>query len=303
MILVIGGTGTTGKALLHRLVALGVPARALVRPGSPNRAPVDGIDYVLGDAADPTSLRGAMTGVEQLFLAMGNGPRQQDIELGITAAAAAAGVEHIVKVSAPVVGPDVPVAISRTHFAVEQAIEASGVPHTFLRPYAFMQNLLNHAATIRATGVFFGATGDSPVNMVDARDIADVAAVALTQPEHRGTPLVLTGPEAVSYPEVATRLSQAGRPVRYIDQSPDKLRGGLRRADLPDWLVEHILEIQALTVACPETPNSTVPDVTGHPHRRLDDFLREHATAFTPPRWTAPAPVGWLMTAVLGSRR
>lgn len=298
MILVIGGTGTTGSALLRRLAELGVPARALVRPRPPSSLrlaptppPVPGIDYVTGDAAVPASLRAALAGVRQVFVAMGNGPDQKQTELGILDAAVAAGVEHLVKVSAPVVAADAPVAVARLHHAVEQAVIASGVGYTFLRPYAFMQNLLRLAPVIRHTGTFAATTGRAPLNMVDARDIADVAAVVLTRPETRGRAHVLTGPEAVSHPEVARRITALGRPTRYLDRTPARLRLDMEHDGLPPWLVDHVLEIQALALTHPETPNTTVAELTGHAPRNLDAFLREHAAAFLPAAQSAtPRP-------------
>jgi uncharacterized protein YbjT (DUF2867 family) len=292
VILVIGGTGTTGRAVLEALPAAHLPFRALVRPGSEVRLPA-GTAAVQGDAGDAAGLRRALGGVDQVFLAMANGPRQEGLELGIVRAAAAAGVGHLVKVSAPVVGPDVPVAVARMHDRVERAALAagaeSGMTCTFLRPYAFQQNLLSHAATIRTLGVFFGITGDTPLNMVDARDVADVAVTVMQRPGHRGQPLTLTGPEAVSYPEVARRLSLLARRVRYVDQSPEQLRHGLRqRAGLPGWLADHIVEIQELALAVPEVPSDSVARITGRAPRRLDDFLRENVRDLCPPRRALP---------------
>ncbi len=276
MIIVIGGTGTVGSALLPRLVARRVPVTALVRTGPAE--PVPGVRYVVGDAGDPASLRAALTGVDQVFLAMGNGPRQRGLELGVVDAAARAGVEHLVKLSAPAADT---VAVARIHREVERAVVAAGLEHTFLRPYAFHQNLLRLAPMIGHTGMFTGTTGDHPLNMVDARDVADVAAVALTSRSTRGQALVLTGPEAISYPEVADLLTALGRPTRYLDLPPDRMRSELDRMGQPGWLVEHLLEIQALTRTHRETPTPTVRAVTGHEPRRLVDFLGEHLLAFT----------------------
>ena len=307
MILVIGGTGTTGHALLQRLAALGVPARALVRPAGPfgpvPAAPdpvtpprprpdltrLPGVEPVPGDVDDPAALATALEGVSRVFLAMGNGPRQLDRELAVVRAAATAGVDRLVKVSAPVVGPDVPVAVARVHHAVERAVVGTGLGHTFLRPYAFQQNLLASAGRIAATGSFTGTSGDTPMNMVDVRDVADVAAVALTDARPHGEALVLTGPEAVSLPEVARRLTRLGRPTRHRTVTAAAYRDELRGGGLPAWLVEHLVEIQALAVGRPERPDDTVERVTGRAARRLDDFLIEHLPLFGGPI-VAPRP-------------
>lgn len=291
MILVVGATGTTGRLVLHRLVDRGADVRVLLRPAAlattgRDLARLPRTHVVAGDATDPRSLTAAMQGVERVFLAMGNGPGQLDRELAVVRAAARARVVHLVKVSAPVVGPDVPVAIARMHHDIEQAVLATGMEYTFLRPFAFLQNLLNSAPTIRMAGFFCGITGDTPMNMVDARDIADVAVVALTTGRGRG-PLVLTGVETVSYPEVARRLTALGRPTRFMALPPGEYRRSLQRAGLPPWLVEHLEEIHTLSVVRPERPTATVADLTGHPPRTLDAFLAEHlATDFaTPHGW------------------
>ncbi|MFF4322931.1 NmrA family NAD(P)-binding protein [Streptomyces sp. NPDC001568] len=282
----MGATGATGNALLHSLLARGIPVRALTRtPHLPvlglsgaHRPPVD-VRYA--DAADPQSLRAAFKGADQLFLAMANSPEQVELETRVIDVAADTGIGHVVKVSAPAAEPESPVAVSRGHHAVEEHLRARSLPHTVLRPYAFMQNLLRLAPTI-GQGLILGTTGDAPCNHVDCRDIADVAAAALTRPEIAGGVHTLTGSEAVSYPDIARRLSiLTGRRIRYVDLSPDELRDHLaHRARMPDWLAEHVTEIQRLAVARPETPTSTVGDILGRPPRTLDAFLAEHRARF-----------------------
>ena len=290
MILVIGATGTTGSALLQLLAETDTPARALVRPvaiTSGQRPPpivAPSIEHVRGDASDSASLRRVLCDVTKLYLAMGNGPQQREIELLVVQEAKRAGVEHIVKLSAPIVGPTVPVAIARMHFEVEQAIEVSGMDYTHLRPFAFMQNLFSLLPTIHKFGLFFGRCGDAPLNFVDARDIAAVAMHALTKPGSEGRAYQLTGPDAMSYRDVANRISALGRPVTYVDQSPEKFRAGLERAKHPAWLVAHLLEIQELTLAQPESPTSTVADLLGRQPRSLNAFLTENRDRFLGPR-------------------
>ncbi|MFG2714111.1 SDR family oxidoreductase [Streptomyces goshikiensis] len=286
MIVVMGATGATGNALLHSLLTLGTPIRALTR--TPHR-PIPGItgshqppvEVQYADATDPHSLRAAFKGACQLFLAMANSPAQVELETRVIDIAAHAGIGHIVKISAPAAEPDSPVAISRGHHAVEEHLRASGLTHTILRPYAFMQNLLRLAPTV-AQGVILGTTGDAPCNYIDCRDIGDVAAAALTRPDIAGGTYTVTGPEAVSYPELASRLTTlTGNQIRYVNLTPDELRGNLiHNARMPTWLADHVTEIQQLAIARPETPTATVIDILGRPPRTLDAFLREHQAHF-----------------------
>ncbi|MFJ6795051.1 NmrA family NAD(P)-binding protein [Streptomyces sp. NPDC091268] len=287
----MGATGATGNALLHSLLALDVPVRALTRtPHKPlpgvtgplGAAPGTRLEVQYADAADPRSLLRALEGADQLFLAMANGPAQVELETRVIDAAARAGVVHIVKVSAPAAEADSPVAVSRGHHAVEAHLRRCGLTHTTLRPYAFMQNLLRLAPAVAAQGVILGSTGDVPWNHVDCRDIGDVAAAALTRPDVAGGTYTLTGSEAVSYPDLAARLTTlTGRPVRYVDLAPAELRDTLvRHANMPAWLADHVTEIQQLALSRPEPPTTTVSDLLGRPPRTLDAFLREHRARF-----------------------
>ncbi|MFD8791894.1 NmrA family NAD(P)-binding protein [Streptomyces vinaceus] len=282
----MGSTGATGNALLQSLLTLGTPVRALTR--TPHE-PIPGIagarqtpvEVRYADATDPHSLTAAFKDAGQLFLAMANSPAQVELETRVIDIAAHAGIGHIVKVSAPAAEPDSPVAVSRGHHAVEEHLRASGLTHTILRPYAFMQNLLRLAPSV-AQGVILGTTGDAPFNYIDCRDIGDVAAAALTSPGIAGGTYTLTGPEAVSYPELASRLTAlTGHRIRYVNLTPNELRDDLiHRAHMPTWLADHVTEIQQLAVARPETPTTAVTDILGRPPRTLDAFLDEHHTRF-----------------------
>ncbi|MFE3200550.1 NmrA family NAD(P)-binding protein [Embleya sp. NPDC055664] len=287
MIVVMGATGTTGSALLHRLVALGVPSRALSRDpdalrdrlGGPARALVE----VRGaDAADPDSLRKAFDGASQLFLAMANSPAQVAHETCAISVAAAAGIRHVVKLSAPEATSDSPVAVSRGHHTIEQALRDTGLPHTVLRPYAFMQKLLTLAPSIAAEGVFLGSMGNAPCNYVDCRDIADVAAEILTRPDLAGHTYTLTGDRTYTNPELADLFRRTlGRPIRYIDLPTEAMHTTLTTtAGLPGWLADHIVEIQQLAITHPESPTRTVETLLNRPPRTLESFLTENAHHF-----------------------
>ncbi|MFJ6756285.1 NmrA family NAD(P)-binding protein [Streptomyces sp. NPDC091273] len=282
----MGATGATGNALLHSLLALGAPVRALTR--SPHK-PIPGVtgahrpplEVRYADAADPHSLRTAFEGAGQLFLAMANSPAQVELETRVIDIAADSGIEHVVKISAPAAEPGSPVAVSRGHHAVEEHLRTLGMNHTVLYPYAFMQNLLRLAPAV-AQGAILGAMGEAPCNYIDCRDIGDVAAAALTRPDLAGGAYTLTGPEAVSHPELARRLGiLTGHQVRYVNLAPDELRDHLvHHARMPAWLADHVTEIQQLAVARPETPTGTVSDILGRPPRTLDAFLHENRDHF-----------------------
>ncbi|AYF73810.1 SDR family NAD(P)-dependent oxidoreductase [Nocardia yunnanensis] len=288
MIVIMGATGATGNALLRRLAGSGVPCRALSREPDQLREKafaLAGVDVRHADATDADSLRAAFSGATQLFLTMVNRPDQVELETRAIDIAAECGIGHVVKLSAPTAAPDSPVAIARWHFAIEEVLRNSGMAHTILRPYAFMQKLLSLAPSIAAHRVISGTLGAAACNFIDCRDIADVAAAALTRREIAGGTYTLTGSRTYSYAQLAGQLTGLlGVPIRYVDLSPSDFRAELvERSGLPDWLADHIVEIQQLAVAQPERPTDTVARVLGRPPRTLESFLSEHLDAFTQP--------------------
>lgn len=283
----MGASGATGGATLRRLAALGAPSRALSRDPARLAAELDDrtlarTETLAADAADPDSLRAAFRGAHQLFLTMANGPHQVRHELNAVGAAVAAGVEHIVKVSAPAAEADSPVAVSRGHHLIEERLRSCGVRTTILRPYAFMQKLLLLAPGIAAAGVVHGAMGGARCNYVDARDIGDLAAEVLTRPELGGDTYPLTGGRAYSHPELTALLGELlGRPVRYLDLAPAELHAHLTGwAGMPDWLATHVVEIQQLAVVRKESPDDTFTRLVGRAPRTLEAFLGEHLHRF-----------------------
>ncbi|WP_279580944.1 SDR family oxidoreductase [Fodinicola feengrottensis] len=170
MILVTGAGGTVGSALLDELSALGhQPRRAFHSPAKTALASADGLDAVTIDFGQPDTLPAAMAGVQTVFLLGTSGPSQPEHEGNMVAAARAAGVRRIVKLSAWRADEDL-TPIGRFHHASEQAVRTSGLAWTFLRPNFYLQNFTRRlAASIRDTGGFAQLASDAPIAFVDAR--------------------------------------------------------------------------------------------------------------------------------------
>jgi uncharacterized protein YbjT (DUF2867 family) len=145
-----------------------------------------------------------------------------------------------------------------------------------------MQNLLRSAAVIAAQGVLVAAMQTGKIAMVDARDVAAVAVAALTSDGHVGKTYTITGPEALSFQEVAQKLAAAtGRPVTYQDVPLATVQQEMEATGLPAWLVEVRLEFaMALRDGCAAVVTDTVQAVTGQPPRTFDAFAREHTALF-----------------------
>jgi len=282
MVFVTGGTGAVGSELLRLLSQAGVATRALTR--NPQKAPaLPGITWVGGDLAKPETLTLAFEGAQKLFLLTSYYEDMVTLQHNAIAAARAAGVTHVVKVSAFAASDHSRAPIGRWHYQVEKELEESGLGWTILRPHHFMQNLLAQAEYIVKDGVVYSASGDGKIPYIDPRDIAAVAFVTLTQPGHLGKKYVLTGGEAISYRQAAEIIGATiGKPVRFVDESPDQARARRVREGLPPAVIESALAISAYQRAGGKTVTitNTIADLTGRPPRTVRDFVREHAAAF-----------------------
>jgi uncharacterized protein YbjT (DUF2867 family) len=272
MILVTGAAGTVGSGVVRGLRELG----AEFRVGYRNRRP-EGVAGVPIDLDRPESLGPALAGADTVFLLS----NQVSPELHLVTAARAAGVRRIVKLSVWD-APGRAFEFARWHADVEEAIQASGLDWTFLRPTGFMQNVVNHmGATIKGQGAIFQPAADARIAHVDARDVAAVAVAALTQPGHAGRAYTLSGPEALSYGQVADALSVAlGRPIRYVPISDEEYRQGAIGAGIPEAYVEALLDLaRYYRTGASERVTRDVEAVTGRAATRFDRFVTDYVTA------------------------
>ena len=282
MIVVTGATGHIGNELVRLLSEKNVSVRALTR--NPRRArPMRGVDWTKGDLADADSLRDLFRGASRMFLLTSNSEDMRILQVNAIAAARAAGVGHVVKGSALGASDHSKSPIGRAHYDVEKALQESGIAWTILRPHVFMQNFLDIAPTIAREGRIRAASGDGKIPFIDARDIAAVAAAALTAPGHEGKKYVLTGPEALGYGDVARIIGKAvGRPVEYVAESPEEARERLVRAGAPLWAIDSMLALSAYQRAGGPTAeiSKTVEEILGRPPRTFARFVQDYASVF-----------------------
>jgi uncharacterized protein YbjT (DUF2867 family) len=282
MILVFGATGHIGGELISILSSEGVSTLAVTRAPSSER-PLHGIRWAKADLAEPASIDSLLRGVKTMFLLTGNGVDLAAHQITAIRAATKAGVEYVVKLSALGASAHSKSPIGRAHYAAEQELIASGMRWVILRPHVFMQNLFDQIPTIVREGRIFAASGDGQIPFVDTRDIAAVAAVTLTHSGHEGKKYVLTGPEALSYFDVAQILSEVvGRPIVYAALSLEEARERMTRAGDPPWAIEGLMALAAYQRAGGPTAivYDTVRQVLGRPPRSLAEFARDHAQMF-----------------------
>jgi uncharacterized protein YbjT (DUF2867 family) len=206
---------------------------------------------------------------------------QSEFEQAFLESAKEAGVKHIVKLSMIGASPEAPLRFARTHGTVETALKASGMTWTLLRPTGFMQNTLAWGPRV-LDGTFYSPVPDASFSIVDARDVAEVAAVALTEEGHENKAYGLSGPEAVSYREQARRLfAAAGREITVEEIAVETLKRELVRAGVPPWNAEGLSELFELYAGGgAQMVTSGVKDTLAREPRNLDDFAKDHVEAF-----------------------
>src|SRR5256886_1453486 len=277
-VLVTGATGTIGRDVTKQLARKGAAVRAGVRDQAKARKQF-GVDIALAtfDFEDAASFPSALIGVEKVFLLPPLMPNQVEVTNAFVDAAKRASVRHIVKLSAIGADTSPPYTFGKWHAANEQHIRESRLAFTFLRPNSFMQNFITYFQP--RDGTIYLPWGNGKASFVDARDIAAVAAEALTSDGHEGKIYTLTGPAALGIAEVASILSQtAGREINYVDVPESAACAGMLQAGLPRWQVDALMELHAANKQNRwSTVTSDIEKVTAKPATSFAQFARDHA--------------------------
>jgi uncharacterized protein YbjT (DUF2867 family) len=280
MILVTGATGNVGFELVKKLAAGGHRVRAFVRSRSRAQSiAFPGVEFAKGDFTNPATFPSALAGVERLFLLIPSSAEVEPQQRNFVDMARLNKVKHIVKLSQLGADAHSPARFRRYHGLVENHIRKSGVPYTFLRPNLFMQGLLNFRPTISSQCALYAPAGNAKVSVVDARDIASVAARTLTESGHEGKAYDITGPEPLTHTQMAHQLSYALRkPVKFIDVPPHAMREVLLGSGMAAWQADGLVEnYEHCRRGEAAMVTSTVRDVTGREPTTFFRFAQDCA--------------------------
>ena len=284
MILIIGGRSKIGASLIGDLLAKGQQVRVLVRAGQPADGIPSSVETVAGDLADEGSLVTAMSGAERVFLLSSPHPDAVAWHRNAVDAARRSEVRLLVRSSILGAGRETGAEFITAHTASDRYLEGSGLPYVILRPNLFLQNIPESTIpAIGASGNFYVNAGQARISMVDTRDVAAVAAAALTQDRHAGARYDLTGPQALSYSDVAAKLASAlGRPVSYVSAPDEAVRQALLGGGLDQWFAGALVGLyqdyrRSGTDGYAAQVTDTVQRVTGRPPRSLGGLLGELA--------------------------
>lgn len=277
MIAVVGGTGRVGREVAAQLRERDLPVRVISRGLNPGAA-APGIEVARADLANPESLEPHLAGARAVFLVWPFTSPELTADLAPKVAEIAARhAGRVVYLSAQPAGDQ-----SGSFWAlVEKAIEASGVPWTFLRPTGFAANTLLWADQIRSGNVVRWPFGAAARALIDERDIAAVAVRALIGDGHAGARYLLSGPEVLTQAEQLGAIGRAvGRKLRWEELTRHAALQRLAAAwgdtafaqtalDAWEWFVDH-----------PEPVTPMVQDITGAPAHSFPDWAAANASAF-----------------------
>lgn len=285
-VLVTGATGQVGRHVVAQLVAAGQRVRAMTRnPGAARLHP--GAEVVRGDLLDPDSLADLLDGVDRMYLFPAPETVQEVVDL-----AKRSGVRRVVVLSSGSVAAGYD---TDYQYPVEQAVEASGLEWTHLRPGEFMSNKLHvWGPSIRAERVVRYTNPDLPANPIHEADIAAVGVAALLEDGHAGQAYLMSGPEVLTQREQVRLIGEAlGEPVRFEEVTPERGRQILRSyggwaadnadflmgfegfsedADAPDFSPDDLADMMQ--------PLPTVEQVLGRPARSFAQWARDHVADF-----------------------
>jgi uncharacterized protein YbjT (DUF2867 family) len=280
-VLVVGGTGNVGSGVVTELLKRGAEVRALVRKQPEAGKLPAGVEVAIGDLLDPVSVERAMQGVDKLFLlnaVVTDELTQALIAYGI---AKRIGLKHVTYLSVFKVDEfrDVPHFASK--LAVEDALREFGVPYTILRPGYYIQNDINLKGALTGAGVYPMPIGTAGIATADIRDIAEAAAISLTEDGHEQQTYDIVGPTLISGPGNAALWSKLlGKEIKYTGHDFDQWEQGMR-ANMPSWSAFDLrMMLQGYFdrgFASTETEVARLTKLLGHAPRRYEDFAAETA--------------------------
>jgi uncharacterized protein YbjT (DUF2867 family) len=287
-ILVTGASGNIGSEVVNLLLAVApaVSIKAAVHSRQNVKKVKDGdrVKVIPIDYNESDTLRQALKDVDKLFLLTPDVPNAAHLASNAVTEAKKAGIRHIVKQSVMGADLEADVGTMRLHRQVEEIIEQSGIPFTFLRPNEFMQNFINfHSPSIKGNNAFYIPLEDAKVSLVDVRDIADVAVKSLTDEDlHKNKTYLITGPEALSYHQVAEILSnRIGRKINYVNISDEEARAAMKEIGMSDWLINTVSELSDyFRKGKASEISSAVEEVTGNKPISFSQFANDYVDAF-----------------------
>jgi uncharacterized protein YbjT (DUF2867 family) len=279
--LVTGATGNTCSILIPALISAGQQVRAFVRNEDKAQSLKEaGAEIYVGDLDSPETIDAALLGIDQVYLCTWNGPSAAAQGINVINAIKRAGTNPFV-VRHSAFGSKGSRIIQQID-EVDNALKASGLRWTSIKPTFFMQNLMMAASTVRSDGNIYWDWANGKAGMIDVRDVAESAFGVLTGKAQEGKEYILTGPESVSMYDVATSFTkELGRQVNYIPVPHEASKDAMMNMGFPEFIVDGYIELnEGFTNGFADTANKNVETLTGHAPRSVNNFTRDFREYF-----------------------
>ena len=283
MILITGATGKTGSAAVQELSNRNIPFRVLIRNEDKLNQITDmGGEVIIGAIEDDAALNQAMEGVQKALVLLPNSEQQLFLEKKVVDAALEANVQHIVKMSSMEAVPEATSPIPKLHMQSENYIKNSGMNWTMIKPNFFMQNLLGSGKTIVEQNKFFLPMGEGKAGMIHTKDVGTVIAKVLSEDGHEGQNYEVTGPEILSFHDVAEIFSKVlGKKVDYINVPIDEYKKTLSQFLTNQWHLDSVIDLfKDIAEGGIEDKTDTFQDLIGKSPCSLEQFIQEHSFVF-----------------------
>ena len=283
MILITGATGKTGSAAVQELSNRNIPFRVLIRNEDKLNQITDmGGEVIIGAIEDDAALNQAMEGVQKALVLLPNSEQQLFLEKKVVDAALEANVQHIVKMSSMEAVPEATSPIPKLHMQSENYIKNSGMNWTMIKPNFFMQNLLGSGKTIVEQNKFFLPMGEGKAGMIHTKDVGTVIAKVLSEDGHEGQNYEVTGPEILSFYDVAEIFSKVlGKPVDYINVPIDEYKKTLSQFLTNQWHLDSVIDLfKDIAEGGIEDKTDTFQDLIGKSPCSLEQFIQEYSFVF-----------------------
>ncbi len=282
-LIVLGATGTIGKAVLKNLQNKNADVFASVQ-SEKNFEKISqfGATPVIVNFTDQQSLNQALKGKDRVFLVTPLMQNPDVITKMVINAAKLNGLKHLVRSTASGADSNGKIQMDRWAGACEDLIKASGLNYTIVRPKWFLQNFINfHSQTIKQYSSFYSPLGDAKLSMIDINDLGEVAAIAITSDEHFGKIYELSGQTYTNEILAETLSNVIGKKVTYIDVPEEKAKESMLNNQMPEWMVNAMMELNSITKQGRTAGYSNdFKNLTGKEYTSAETFFQNNKQAF-----------------------
>ncbi len=283
MILLTGATGKTGSATAKALNERGIKFRALIR-NEEKREEIESLggEVVIGSIENKEAVDQSMVDIEAALILLPNSENQLSLEKQLVDSAKQAGANRVVKMSSIEATPDATSPIPKLHLESEEYIKQSGLSWTMIKPNFYMQNLIASAGTIKDQGKIFLPMGEGKTGMIDTTDVGKVLAKVLSEDGHESMNHEITGPEILSFYEVAEIFSRGlGEQVDYVDVPLGAYKETLGQFLTNQWHLDAVIDLfKGIADGGIEEKTDTYSELMGESPKSLSEFISENSFIF-----------------------